>query len=125
MRLETKVSYRDDFGRFKALIEKAEEDALTESLREIARRARRNAPKDEGHLRASIRSRKTGPKSGIVFATDDAALPQETGARPHPIPNAFGRGITVDHPGNPATRYLHRAMQGSAKRLLDALDRRL
>lgn len=44
-----------------------------------------------------------------VHSGNDHAMPLETGARPHRIPNAFGWGITVWHPGNRPYRFFKTA----------------
>ncbi len=69
--------------------------------------ARRNAPVDTGELMASLY---VDHGAGRIGAHADHAAAQELGAGPHPIPNAFGRGITVEHPGNQAQPYLRPAV---------------
>lgn len=69
--------------------------------------AKRYAPKDTGELIESIEA---VPKLGVVYVRADHWAAQEYGAQPHEIPNAFGRGITVEHPGNGAQPYMRPAL---------------
>ena len=69
--------------------------------------ARRNAPVDTGELAASVY---VDHAAGIIGAHADHAAPVETGSAPHAIPNAWGRGITVQHPGGKAQPYLRPAV---------------
>lgn len=41
--------------------------------------------------------------------------PVHEGSRPHAIPNAFGRGVTVMHPGNKANPWMRRALDRLAE----------
>lgn len=43
-------------------------------------------------------------------ATADYAAAVHEGARPHTIPNAFGRGEPVEHPGNEPNPWLRRSV---------------
>ena len=45
-----------------------------------------------------------------IGADREYAAAQELGARPHPIPNAWGTGRTVMHPGNKPLAYQRRAL---------------
>lgn len=69
--------------------------------------ARRNAPVDSGDLFLSIG---VDHSAGTLFADTDYAAAVELGASPHEIPNAWGRGITVEHPGTKAQPYLRPAV---------------
>jgi len=94
-------------------------DAIRADLRAwladvVARDARRFAPRDTGFLK----------HHGIVVTPDnrrvvavgagrppnpDAPAYVEYGTRPHDIPNAFGLGFTVRHPGTRAQPFLRPA----------------
>lgn len=76
-------------------------------VRLIGRDAQRYAPRDTNELHDSIDIR---PALGRVYVTARHWAAQEYGARPHPIPNAFGRGFTVQHPGNAAQPYMRPAL---------------
>lgn len=46
----------------------------------------------------------------LIEALAEYAAAVHEGARPHDIPNAFGRGDTVWHPGNEANTWMRRAI---------------
>lgn len=50
--------------------------------------------------------------ASVIWITNDKryAAPVHEGSKPHLIPNAFGLGFTVDHPGNSANPWLRRAL---------------
>lgn len=80
---------------------------------EIARDARRYAPRDTGYLKAHIfpthgNHRVTALGAGMP-PNDEAPAYVEFGTRPHQIRNAFGWGITVNHPGTEPQPYLRPA----------------
>lgn len=82
----------------------------------VRSRARELVPRDTGDLRDSITA-VTGGGQGQVLVTSEYALSVEFGAKAHMIPNAFGRGVAVMHPGQapqpflaPAIRYVKKTM---------------
>ena len=80
---------------------------------EVASDARRYAPVDTGYLSTHIwpshnNTRVTASGAGMPPNADAPAY-VEYGTRPHDIPNAFGWGITVRHPGTHAQPYLRPA----------------
>lgn len=93
-------------------------DAINNELRrwlagEVQRDAIRYAPVDTGWLKTHIEVQDDARR---VVATGagtppDADVPAyvEYGTRPHEIPNAFGWGITVHHPGTHAQPFLRPA----------------
>jgi len=93
-------------------------DAIQSELRhwlaeEVAHDARRYAPIDTGYLSTHIvvsddATRVVALGAGLPPNADAPAY-VEYGTRPHPIPNAFGWGITVHHPGTEAQPYLRPA----------------
>lgn len=101
------VQWRNEFGRFASAIEAGAERSQEEASEIGAALAAALAPKKKGTLAGSIHS------NGHGFATGDLpeALPQEEGAAPHEIPNSFGWGITLEHPGNPAVHYMRDALK--------------
>lgn len=115
--LETR--FRDESGRFieevrEGASESAEELADTIAARAIVNVASRLRVRS-GQLLGGIDSRMVSAFVGEAFVAGvKHAAPQEEGAGPHPIPNAFGWGITVDHPGNPAVHYMRDAGRGMA-----------
>lgn len=79
----------------------------------IAKDARRYAPRDTGYLKAHIfpthgNHRVTALGAGTP-PDEDVPAYVEFGTRPHLIPNAFGLGITVWHPGTEAQPFLRPA----------------
>lgn len=94
-----------------------DEGGLAE-IRAIARRVRnnalddmkpeaeRNAPVLSGDLFLSI---DVDHDSGRLYANTDYAAAVELGSSAHEIPNAFGTGATVMHPGGPPQPYLRPA----------------
>lgn len=69
--------------------------------------AERLAPVDTGDLYLSI---DVDHGAGQLVARVPHAAAVEMGSAPHDIPNAFGRGVTVHHPGGPAQPYLRPAV---------------
>ena len=94
-------------------------DAIEDDLRAwlagvVARDARRYAPRDTGYLKTH--GIEVSPDNRRVTATGagmppnaDAPAYVEYGTRPHLIPNAFGLGFTVMHPGTEAQPFLRPA----------------
>jgi hypothetical protein len=117
IQLHMEVHLQDNFGRFRAALDAAETAALKEVLAEVEEDAAMFAPYRLGDLAGSIHSRMLSSRHGFVAADADHAMPQEEGAVPHDIPNAFGRGFTVHHPGNPATHFMRDAMRGAADKI--------
>ncbi len=128
----TTVIAQNNIGRFVTECELAARDVIEEAVTDGARIAASLAPRRTGALAASIHPVVLSRTSGLWQTGVPYALPQETGSRPHPIPGSpdlrfwwekAGRtflparefyGIpeaitVVNHPGNPATRYLLRS----------------
>jgi hypothetical protein len=94
-------------------------DAIAADVRhwlaeQVAKDARRFAPRDTGYL--SQQGIEVNADATRVTATGAGMPPNaeapayvEYGTRPHAIPNAFGRGITVMHPGTDAQPFLRPA----------------
>lgn len=93
--------------------------AIQEDLRAwlasvVARDARRYAPVDTGYLKThgivvSPDNRRVTAIGAGMPPDKDAPAYVEYGTRPHMIPNAFGLGITVHHPGTEAQPFLRPA----------------
>lgn len=85
------------YGQIKAL-EYAYENAIYSKTRNLASSIRFdvNTAKGTAIIRAD---RRVASYANIV----------EIGAKPHPIPNAFGKGITVMHPGMKGKLYMRKA----------------
>lgn len=84
----------------------------------IARDARRYAPRDTGYMATHINVHKdpATPFRAKVVAEGagippnrDAPAYVEFGTRPHDIPNAWGMGFTVHHPGTRPQPFLRPA----------------
>lgn len=127
----TEVHLRDNFGAFIAACDAAATRSVQEAMVEGTRVARAMAPsgparQDYGRrpkLKANIWGHMISSRSARIVATPGHALPQEKSAGPHPIPNAFGRGITVQHPGNAAQPYLRPALAAIARMLPPVMKR--
>lgn len=76
------------------------------ALDDMKPEAERNAPVLTGELFLSV---DVDHAAGRLFADTEYAAAVELGSSPHEIPNAWGRGITVQHPGGPAQPYLRPA----------------
>lgn len=117
--VSNKVLFQDESGRFMADVNGQARAAVWELTRIMTAMAVNYAPFRTGELRSSIEGFMTGPLQGEVVARAPHALPQEFGAGPHQIgapgqplanPEQGFRAIgPVNHPGNPATTYMHRA----------------
>lgn len=137
---------RNNIGEFIRECELAARYTIEEIVMEGAEISRALAPKRTGELAASIQGAVLSRTSGQWIATAPHALPQETGAEAHPIVGnphlAFyweraGRwfvpsevfynlpmAITqVNHPGNPATRYLEKAYDNMKARAIGIADK--
>lgn len=114
MIVSAEFHFRDNFGRFMAACDAAGVRSAEEMGDLMERRARSLAPsgparKDYGRrmkLRPSISTRHIDLKTVAIVAKAGHAGAIEEGAGPHMIPNAFGRGIPVLHPGNATQPYL-------------------
>lgn len=108
---------RDGIGRFLAEYNANAARAVTASAEELGRTAEAFAPKLTGELAGSITVVSHG-KTATVRTDNGHAAPQEFGAGPHAIPNAFGWGEDFGtapdfHPGNPATHFMRRAAEAT------------
>jgi hypothetical protein len=94
------------------------DDLGMDEIRAIATRVRNNllddmkvdaerfVPVDTGDLYLSI---DVDHAAGTLSANTDYAAAVELGSDPHEIPNAWGTGRTVTHPGGPSQPYLRPA----------------
>lgn len=115
--VKSSTQFRNQFGRYQRVLDEAAVETVRETSQDAAKTARALAPVDTGELRSKIYAIPAGKQARIV-ATADHAAPQETGAGPHRIPGAFGREDGVQHPGNPAVRFLRRAIQSIMPKFL-------
>ncbi len=114
----TTVQYRDRSGRFAKLLEAGDAGMARDMVETTARFAHEGAPVGPARadydrrekLSGSIEHRMTSATAGVVHARAGHAGPQELGAGPHLIPNAFGSGQPVMHPGNAPQPYLRPAL---------------
>lgn len=89
---------------------------LEETAEDLKNRCVQNAPERTGELK---REHKVGEVNldatevEVVADTDYAASVHE-GARAHEIPNAFGRGEPVEHPGNDPNPWMSRSIDQMA-----------
>lgn len=118
----TRVQWRNALGQFSNDIDRAGELAIEEASREGAALAAAMAPKKSGWLAGAIEAFGAGASGGWRFTGVPHGMAQEKGARPHPIPleddpdkilankaeGFFAKG-QVQHPGNPAVRFMQRA----------------
>lgn len=79
----------------------------------VAKDARRFAPRDTGYLKTHILvvedARRVVATGAGMPPNADAPAYVEFGTRAHNIPNAFGWGVTVRHPGTHPQPYLRPA----------------
>lgn len=116
---------RDDSGRFLAAVDRGATLAVREIAETIANMAKAFAPFRTGALKKSIIARALGAHEACAIATAPHAKHQEFGTGPHDIgyegqrlinrgegvyPGWAGWGV-VEHPGNPATRFMTKAGQ--------------
>lgn len=129
--VQAHVDFRDEFGRFRARLDTAAEQTIDEALPEVAALVRGAAPsgparRDYGRrkkLRLSIRWRRLTGRSGEVEATAPHAGAIEEGSVAHGIPNAFGSGRTVHHPGTSADPFLRPVAAAAVRSLMAAAKR--
>lgn len=96
----------------------ARREFLTETARRVLPLAAEEAPVGEGPPENGVRLRDNheieGPDADarLILIVNDKryAAPVHEGSKPHLIPNAFGMGFTVEHPGNAANPWLRRAL---------------
>lgn len=131
MIVSAEFHFRDHFGRFISAMDAAAHASAEDMGDLMYRRAYHAAP--DGPARSDYgRRRKLKPSIGIVWidlktvavrATAQHAQAIEEGAGPHLIPNAFGRGITVLHPGNMADPFLRTGYLAVQRQWRGILDR--
>lgn len=133
--ISNEVTFRSVSGEFAARVD----EGLVEGVRELALMGefygRLFAPKRTGALAASVQGVALGT-SALVTASAPHAPMQEFGAGAHLIPSLLRGGATilanpdgtfgpvlgpVEHPGNPATRFLTRSMQATGERAAEVL----
>ncbi len=102
-RVEINVDHRSLYGSMHQITARIR----AKVTRAVAADAVRYAPRDTNELAESITAH---PEEGIVRAGAGHAAAQELGASPHLIPNAWGHGVTVEHPGTAAQPYLRPAL---------------
>lgn len=104
-------------------------EVLETTTKNIKENATRLAPLKSGKYRKSIRNRvdkiglsaKAGPMLG--GRTHPLGHLIEGGTKPHPIPNAYGSGKTVQHPGTPPRHHLDPAWEHEEPKYLRAVQR--
>lgn len=125
------AQYTDRFGRFASLLDAADNAMARDMVETTARLAHEDAPVGPGRddygrrpkLSSDIQSRMTSATAGVVGVSGPNSASQETGAAPHPIPNAFGSGQTVMHPGNAPQPFIRPALT-KLRGLIPAMLRR-
>lgn len=129
--VSNQIQMRDQWGRYEALLDEAGIRTAEALVEHAANDAADRAPvgpgrKDYGRrpkLNTVVEPVMTSPKVGVIRVAAGHAGAQEHGAEPHWIPNAFGLGITVLHPGNPAQPYIRPAIL-ALKRVALAIAKR-
>lgn len=115
---QSTVQYRNRFGRFAALLDAADASMARDMVETTSRLAHEGAPVGPGRddygrrpkLSSDIQHQMTSATAGVVGVSGPNSASQETGAVPHPIPNAFGSGETVMHPGNSPQPFIRPAL---------------
>lgn len=79
----------------------ARHDLLGEVGGEATELMRANAPEDTGNLKRQHKTSDVDSEAEAIYVIFDVpyAAALHEGSVPHEIPNAFGLGITVQHPG--------------------------
>lgn len=95
--------YEPGLDEIRAIATRVRNNVLDDSKAD----AERFAPVDSGDLFLSIDA---DHATGRLYANTDYAAAVELGSEPHEIPNAWGTGRTVMHPGGPAQPYLRPAV---------------
>lgn len=116
--VSNQIYMRDNFGRFEAILDEAGVRTAAAMVEAAADDAADRAPvgpgrKDYGRrpkLNTVVIPVMTSPKVGVIVVRTGHGSSQEHGARPHWIPNAFGMGVPVLHPGNAAQPYVRPAI---------------
>jgi HK97 gp10 family phage protein len=110
-----------DITRNARRVESKTRAAITRGAFKVQGRAQVNAPVDTGALKNSI----TTSIEGLAFEVGPEVAYGgwvETGTSgPYPIPNAFGWGITVMHPGNSPEPYLGPAYDATLPDIVDEI----
>lgn len=108
-------------------VETAAKMAVNQGAAHLVQEVAAAAPLDTGALRASIhsegaKSTGTGVEAEVVTGAEvnEYAIPQHEGSAPHVIKPTTGKALMwpgaehpvrqVNHPGNPATKYLERPL---------------
>lgn len=112
LELKYEVHFRDQFGQFKAACDAAATRSVKETADDLRDLAADNAPVKSGDLRDSIRVEEISSRSAAVGSSLKYARPQEEGGVPHAIDTTwpYGEEHIIQHPGNPATHFLKRAV---------------
>jgi hypothetical protein len=106
---ETKVQYRDEFGRFARVLEDNAERAAADLVDAAYDAAYQAAPERTGAFKRSLGTRMAG-KIGFLFSTHPAAKHIEEGAGAHEMERG---GRTFTHPGSPAHHTLEAGRQAA------------
>lgn len=120
-----RVYWRDPFGRFMRETDEASADAIQAASRQGSELAKAFASKRTGEMAGEIHPIGSGMHGGWAAGSSPQTEPQEFGAGPHEIPNAFGWGVTVQHPGNPAQHFMKRSFDIISAKLAAMVQARL
>lgn len=118
MLVSTEIHFRDNSGRFAAMMAARGAAAARALVEATASEAAAKAPVGPGRrdyarrpkLSSSVEPVMTGAKVGVIVVRAGHGAAQEHGAAAHWIPNAFGSGVPVLHPGNAAQPYVRPAI---------------
>ena len=94
----------------------ARREQLSESGRALLGLCKVNAPEDSEYMRDhhELRGLDADATEILVVSTAPYSLYVHEGTRPHEIPNAFGRGFTVQHPGYAGDPWMTRSVDQMA-----------
>lgn len=111
----------DQSGQFLAAVHEGARSAvseLAETLADLVRTAIAAAGLTlTGELISSVDEYRVSAQEGGVTVDSDHAAPLEFGARDHPIPNAFGSGVTVMWRGKGRSKYGYHFVKQAADAL--------
>jgi len=142
--VSTRVVARNNIGQFIRDCEQAAGETVLDVAKQGVAASQALAPKRTGALAASIQPFLITRTQAVWGSALKYALPQETGARPHPLPanvsfwweregrpwmapetylrvTGFPGADPISHPGNPATHYLRDGFDAIKHRITDIM----
>lgn len=110
-----------DIERNADRVVKKVQTAIARGAFKVQGRAQVNAPVDTGALKSSISTTVTDLAFEVGPEVNYGGYVETGTSGPYPIPNAFGWGITVMHPGNSPEPYLAPAYDETLPGIVDEI----